>query len=84
MRLYGNKVTLTATYVPLGSGHGAFHLTLRNAVGNDTVWISNDGVTAIGFLLAGEAKTFYSMAIASVYVKGTAGQFLYWDGEGTQ
>lgn len=82
MRLYGDKVTLTSTYAPLGSGRGVFHLTVRNAEGNDTVWFSHNGVKDIGFIRAGESKTFKSMNTCSVFVRGLAGQFLYWDGEG--
>ena len=83
MKLYGNSVTLTATFAPLESpGRGVYHLTLRNASGNDRVFFSNNGTTPIGFVDGGEAKTFYQMSSAAVYVRGTAGQTLYWDGEG--
>lgn len=76
----GNKVILTTGYQMVNSLNGMVHqLNIRSATGNSTVWLSADGLEPCGFLQAGEARQFLGTPPAGIYVKGTAGNILYWD-----
>ena len=81
--ILGGRKTLSATFSSLSTDYsgGASRFTLRNANNNSICEFSNDGVVTIGFLNAGEAKTFYNARPADLYVKGTAGDSVYWDGD---
>ncbi len=76
----GGRKTLSATFEPLDTEvRRSQSLTIRSAIGNATVELSADGANTCGFLQAGEARTFPGVTPPGVYVKGTAGQSLYWD-----
>ena len=77
----GKKI-LTAAFERLYHKHvTAPRLTIRNAPGNSTVFISGDGVNECGCLKVSEGRTFEGIDPYLLWVKGTAGQVLFWDVE---
>jgi hypothetical protein len=57
----------------------ARQLNVRNLVGNDIAYISADGQNACGFLSPAEGREWLHTSPFAVYVKGTAGNVVYYD-----
>ena len=76
----GGALTLSATFQVVNSLNGMVRqFIIRSASGNALVELSADGASVCGFLNAGEAREFRNTPPAAVYVRGTAGNTLYWD-----
>ena len=54
-------------------------LNIRNDTSNGNIDLSADGAEPSGFLKAEDARQFCNTGPNSVYVRGTAGQKLFWD-----
>jgi hypothetical protein len=84
MKLNGATLTMTGDFMPLETpGRGMHEITIRNANDNDMIYLSHDGSTIFGFLNASEARTFHAMSTGKLWVKGTLGELVYWDGTTT-
>ena len=78
----GGTVMLTNTLVPLDNTvKGYRHLSVRSASNNATVYFGIDEQTVTGFLEAGESKDFWNIRPDHIYIKGTSGELVYWDGD---
>ena len=78
----GDTHTLTTGFELLSTQSVAAthpYLNVRNNTDNGRVELSPDGVKVSGFLLADEGRQFQNMSPDALYVRGTAGQSLYWD-----
>jgi len=76
----GGMHILAATYTKLSSDNSESRsLTVRNDSGNGTVYFSPDGLVDSGYIKNSEGREFKNVTPDSVYVKGTAGENLYWD-----
>ena len=78
----GGTVLLTSALVPLDDTvQGYCHLSVRSAPNNSIVYFGKDEDNVTGFLEAGESKDFWNIRPDHIYIKGTEGELVYWDGD---
>jgi hypothetical protein len=56
-------------------------LAMRNGIGNGVVVIGKGAGQIIGYIKGDEVKTFGTVRPMDIWVLGTPGQNLYWDGQ---
>jgi len=77
----GGQHQLSATFQRITSDQGVAgkYLNIRNLTGNGTVKLSPDGIVESGFVKADDGRQFVDTKPYDIFVKGTAGEMLYWD-----
>ena len=80
----GGPHILSATLTPLSSQRAAAgHIQIRNSAGNGIVYFAKDTTTITGWIAAGEAKEYWNISPSDIYLKGSSGEIVYWDGDGS-
>jgi len=78
----GGTVMVTNSLVPLDETvQGYRHLTLRSAPNNGIIYFGKDTNNITGYLEAGESKDFWNIRPDHIYIIGTPGDLVYWDGD---
>jgi hypothetical protein len=82
--LRGGTLTLSGSWQRLSTTdtNGYRELTIRSASSNSAVTLGKASNEPVGFLLAEEWKLLRGVSPHEVWVQGTAGNTLYWDGQG--
>ncbi len=61
-----------------------YHLKLRSQTEQSRVWYGNSLTNVTGYLDPGEATSFDNTSPSDIWVKGTPGDLVFWDGDGSQ
>lgn len=76
----GSTLVLTGDWQLIDSARQrTTQLNVRTPAGSGTVYFSADGSTICGYILATEARQWLNTSPSSIYVRGAAGNVLYWD-----